>query len=468
LQIVALPNANIQFSNAAVVTLLKVPIPCGAHLGDTYSLAVSYPSATSDGYNTPVSLTPMTAATIQVADIPYLVGDAGSPSGSWYNAGAFGNGDLDNSDVNVAFWASLGKRVPFAFSDVFNAMDAYPADEPGFVGGDGQIRFLDWNTILERSKRSDSNNWVRAWSPDCVLTNGPVNSLPFRMLRSVPMDTPITWTWYRQALIGGVSVGNAAANTTVSVPVYVKIGDSSTLAGLQFRAVVTPQGGAPALTSAPQLSRASGVPVPDFQQSFPGAETAFGWTLGKFSYLSRSSNFLGWVTFTVPAGATAGQSYAVSFKGADGAPNLTTQYDFESRSATVVVGAAAAPASICSDEWKVRFFGSTTSPNAADNADSDGDHVPNWMEYIAGTDPTDASSKLQFTGAQKVLVGGKPQLNLSWQSAPGKAYEVQWSTSAAGGVWNTLTTVSGDGSMAVCPDTNVTGSARFYRLRVLP
>ena len=59
----------------------------------------------------------------------------------------------------------------------------------------------------------------------------------------------------------------------------------------------------------------------------------------------------------------------------------------------------APPATICSDEWKIRFFGSTTNPAAADNADPDGDGVPNWMEFLAGTDPTSALSKFQLTGA---------------------------------------------------------------------
>src|SRR5207247_5161430 len=145
LQITAIGNSgNIFFQRFAVVALLKVPIPTNASAGDTYSLAVSYPSATSDGINASVSLTPMAAAKILVTNVAYTVGDSASLFGAWYNAGTFGDGDLENSDVNNAFYASSGLRVPYAFSDVFNAMDAFPPDAQGFVGGDGEIRFLDW------------------------------------------------------------------------------------------------------------------------------------------------------------------------------------------------------------------------------------------------------------------------------------------------------------------------------------
>jgi hypothetical protein len=57
---------------------------------------------------------------------------------------------------------------------------------------------------------------------------------------------------------------------------------------------------------------------------------------------------------------------------------------------------------------------------------------------------------------------------LQWLTAPGKAYEVQWSSNLSGGSWSTLATVSGDGTAARCFDTNLTATVRYYRLRVLP
>jgi len=45
---------------------------------------------------------------------------------------------------------------------------------------------------------------------------------------------------------------------------------------------------------------------------------------------------------------------------------------------------------------------------------------------------------------------------------------VQWASNLSGGWWSTLATVSGDGTVASCSDTNITAPVRYYRLRVLP
>jgi hypothetical protein len=466
-------GTHILFHGYAVVNMLEVQIPANAHQGDTYAVNVLYPSATADAYNDPVPLTAMPTTTIVVTNIPYTVGDSASTLRTWYNAGTFGDNNLDNSDVNQAFYAASGLRVPFAFSDAFNAMDAFPLDTDGSVGGDGQIRFLDWVTILGRSLRLDPDNWAREWSAGGNLMDFSTNLVvPRSRTTSAPKATPKAsspWPWYRQVLLGLDSVGNVAPNATVAVPIYAQLADGSSLSGLQFRAVVTPQNGAPALTTAPQLATATGVTSPLLTQSFQAGETAFGWSLDSFNLLSRSSNFLGWITFTVPTNAVAGQTYQVSLLNADGAPNATNQYDFETRSATVAVNAAAPPATICSDEWKLHFFGSTTNPAAADNADPDGDGVPNWMEFLAGTDPTSALSKLHLTGALATVGKSHTQMQLNWLTAPGRAYVVQWNTHLNNpGAWNTLSIISGSGYSTNCPDPGFNSTARFYRLQLLP
>jgi streptogramin lyase len=464
------PGANVSFQRFANIVSLKVPIPPNANEGDSYSIAVSFPSATSDGLNATVPITAMAPATIVVQNIPYTVGDSASPFGAWYNAGTFGDGNLDNSDVNNAFYAAAGLRVPYSFSDVFNAMDAFPPDNAGFVGGDGQIRFLDWETVLLRAVRLDPSNWAREWSPGGNLISATTNltASAFRAPMSRSPYPSITTLWNRQVLLGAGSVGNVLPGNVASIPVYVKMADGATLSGMQFRVVITAQNGAPALSQVPQLIRAPGISVPTFQQSFLAGMNAFGWQLGSFNFQSRSSNFLGWITFTIPANATAGQSYTISFANADGSPNATTQYEFETRSASAAVASSAVPPSICSDEWKVHYFGSLTAPSALDAADPDGDGVPNWMEFVAGTDPTDVNSKLHFSSAEKQVVNGQSQIVMHWQSAPGKAYEILWSTSLTGASWNSLGTVSGDGNVTAYTDAGVSATGRFYRLRVLP
>jgi hypothetical protein len=213
---------------------------------------------------------------------------------------------------------------------------------------------------------------------------------------------------------------------------------------------------------------AAGLPGPSFQQTFQLNQKAVGWPLGSFNFVSQSSNFLGWLSFVLPAGAQSGHVYTVSFTNVDGAPDLNTQYDFETRSAYVGVNTFAPAPSICSDEWKLHFFGSLTAPAAGDLADPDGDGAPNWMEYLAGTDPADPASRLHFTAATRQIFKGQPQMALQWLSASGKLYEVLSSPALTGAPWTHLATVPGDGSIAAATDTNVSGPVRYYRLQILP
>jgi Polysaccharide lyase len=122
------------------------------------------------------------------------------------------------------------------------------------------------------------------------------------------------------------------------------------------------------------------------------------------------------------------------------------------------------------DAWMMQYFGHPTGLSAdksrADD-DADGDGVPNWAEYAAGTDPTDGASYLH-------LVNTQPQGNdqaVSWSAIGGVSYVVQASTNLSAGFF--------DISPVIAPDqdgTNTfmdTGAAtnsvpRFYRIRLAP
>jgi len=154
------------------------------------------------------------------------------------------------------------------------------------------------------------------------------------------------------------------------------------------------------------------------------------------------------------------------FVGVDGAPNLATQYQLESFPVTVsVLSAAPAAASRTSDDWKINFFGSVTNSLAADNVDADGDGLSNLQEYLAGTDPTNPQSKLQFSNSG-MTVNGKPEVTFSWLTAPGKNYTLEAQTSLEGGSWAPVATNAGDGYVNQIVLTNYSGNARFYRIRL--
>jgi hypothetical protein len=139
-------------------------------------------------------------------------------------------------------------------------------------------------------------------------------------------------------------------------------------------------------------------------------------------------------------------------------------YKLESFPGSVwVMSAATSPPSITSDEWKQAFFGSLTNSLAMDNVDADGDGMPNWKEYLAGTNPANAQSCLQFSSA----VSASGATTLSWLSAPGKTYVIEGASTINATTWTTLGTVNGDGTVQQVTEPN-TGTAQFYRIRLQP
>jgi hypothetical protein len=475
-------NSGFVVQNFAVAMLLAVQIPNNAVSGDTYQLSVLDPSGTSDGAENDVSLVAITNRTLTVSNVIYFVGDS-SPSGG-YEAGVFGDGKLNNSDVNNALLASVGIHVPFTFTDAFNAMDVYP--ETAGSPGKGFITYLDAQIILFRSLGLDANNFVRFWSTGGVLldapyswtpggTNVPVGTAPSLLsLASASSETKAAVTlppgqvWLRQAAISGGTVTNVPANSTASIPVRVKVLPGFSLAGLQFRAIVLPNGGAPA-PGRIQFSPAAGIPVPSEYNGLSANETVCVWSLlDPFSPPLEGSNLLGSISFQVPPTAIAGDSYTLRFLAVGGAPDLATLYQLESVPGSAwVKSGALVPPQITSDEWRTNFFGSLTNPLAADNADADGDGVPNWQKYLAGTNPTNALSELQFLPAGPAS-GRPPNLHLNWLTAPGRSYVLESTPALGGSNWTAVNTNLGDGNLFQIALPARPGNARFYRIRLQP
>lgn len=74
----------------------------------------------------------------------------------------------------------------------------------------------------------------------------------------------------------------------------------------------------------------------------------------------------------------------------------------------------------------------TFSAVVSQTADADGDGKSNYAEYLAGTDPKNASSKLFVRGISPAGNG----LTLNWDSISGKSYSVERSANLS--TWTTL------------------------------
>ncbi len=117
--------------------------------------------------------------------------------------------------------------------------------------------------------------------------------------------------------------------------------------------------------------------------------------------------------------------------------------------------------------WWANFYFGANAGNpaiAGPSADPDGDGYSNYAEYVLGTDPTSASSHLQF----QVTPG--PSTNVTVTFAPyqgGRVYQLQSSSTLANPSWGTLTnapalnTNNGSGFFTV---GQTPGATVFYRL----
>jgi hypothetical protein len=107
------------------------------------------------------------------------------------------------------------------------------------------------------------------------------------------------------------------------------------------------------------------------------------------------------------------------------------------------------------DAWEEQYFsGQDVDPQA----DSDGDDTSNLMEYLAGTDPIDRSSKFQPTGALNGLTYTMPI-----QTVQGRTYKV-WVTKNLSS-WTLHQTYTGDGTQKVFSfDPSTISAGHLYSL----
>jgi hypothetical protein len=117
--------------------------------------------------------------------------------------------------------------------------------------------------------------------------------------------------------------------------------------------------------------------------------------------------------------------------------------------------------------WQVFYFGSTTNPAAAPDADPDHDGMSNWAEFLAGTDPTNSASVFRITG----IARQGNDLRITWTMGSGKTNVLQEADGLGGAnnfadVFTVLTVGSTTNYLDTGAATNA--AARYYRIRLGP
>ncbi len=102
---------------------------------------------------------------------------------------------------------------------------------------------------------------------------------------------------------------------------------------------------------------------------------------------------------------------------------------------------------------------------AAELTDADKDGYAAWQEYVADTNPTNATSCFRI-----VAVSNLPPWRVYFEgSSTGRLYTIHWTTNLTSAAWTndpSQPPVWGHGGIDALTDTNTSVKARFYRLEV--
>jgi len=125
--------------------------------------------------------------------------------------------------------------------------------------------------------------------------------------------------------------------------------------------------------------------------------------------------------------------------------------------------------------WQLRYFNCTNlaiCPQAAGNADPDGDGMSNTNEFLAGTDPTNGASAFRVVS---IVTTGSDVL-IDWMSGVGKTNALQWTAGTGGGSYQTnafadlfiVTNTVGATTNYLDAGGATNVPARYYRVRLVP
>jgi hypothetical protein len=491
-------NVFLGVNGKVVVGAYRFSIPSSAVSGNLYRIRLGRPSATADGIaadafiqaptngalqgSSPVNAT----KDVQVGNRVYIVGDV-APF-RWFNAGDFGDTNIIANDAAQVFEAAVhGFAIPPQASDLYDAMDASDGTVANVAApnatidaidfGDGVLAVDDVYVTYRRALDPNLLWWARYWSngvlnavvvpnvfrgrPDLGQGNRPATQL---VQASTPATTLSTTTTPRRVtFVAGDAV--ASAGQTLQVPITAQISGDLPIRVLLLDLVVTPLDGSPALTDAvtfapvPQLGAAAYVAT-----NGPGGYAA-AWLNEGIAGISGTST-IGTLTIKLPAGATADAAYSVQFRNVSGSPNGLSLFPQRLKNGLITLRdrSGSTPGDGISDQWRLRFFGSVSNLLAAANADADGDGIPNWAEYRAGTSPADAGSGLRLVRPSNDASGA---ITLRWPTAESKSYIVEGSDTLGGTNWTAISGIIAGTGDEVTFQVPTGSGAIFYRIRLV-
>jgi len=485
-------------------------VPSNAVAGQTYKIQIGRPSATSDGVGAPggdlVLVSPtngsLTAGAINgtkivtVGQIKYLVGDC-APF-RWFNAGDFGDTNLDNADVMQVFQAvAYSLDYPPLSSDFFDSMDScgsvYVDNGNGYLENGGSFNtnllnnlFSGNDTSINQIAFGDGNldvcdiyvTFRRSLDPGLLWfqrfwTNG------VRVAQIVPNVTPNAVKSggsanrsKNQASTNVLAQVNFAAadfqvvpGQTINVPITAQIVGSFPLRVLALSLSVRALDGSPQLTTPVQFTANPALGTPLLVTTNGDAGYASTWLDSTIAGLTGTAS-IGTLQITIPTNATGNSAYDIHFDHVSGSPNGLASFPKQILPGLITLSSRTNSSfgDGIPDSWRLRWFGTTKNVLSVSNAVATTDGINNWQKYVAGVDPTIPNDFPNLLPKASIPSGSTSAIH--WPTVSGKQYIIERSFSLYGG-WTPVTTNTGTGTDMEFDDS-AAGGARFYRVQILP
>ncbi len=346
------------------------------------------------------------------------------------NQVAFGDGNLDVSDVYVTYRRSLDPSLTW-FRRFWN---------------NGQ-RVADTG-IINHSANLTSKAFTSGSTPQ----------------PKVSLNSPYIGAAPQVNFSAGDIIG--AAGQTVQIPINATIYGQYPLRLLMLNLTVTPLDGSSALTSQVQFTPNPALGTPYTVDSKGSGNYSAVWLKNAISGLIGSTN-IGTLTVTIPATASANAAYAVHFDHASASPNGLGSFPKQTLTGLITLNGRTNSVyqDGIPDSWRLRWFGTTNNLLSLSNGCPSGDGINNFKKYVAGVDPNTANNFPSLKSKAPLPSGSSSAIH--WPTVNGKQYVIERSASLFPGTWSAISTNTGTGTDMEYDD-NFGSAVKFYRVRILP